>query len=107
MITEIVYFKLQADVDVPTLQERYESTAAKWAQNPDLLHKWYFYDAQTHEGGGVYVWRTREAAERWHGDEYKAMVERVYGHPPAIRMLDTLAHVDAVRGRYRIVDRTN
>ncbi|WP_322086900.1 YdhR family protein [Burkholderia sp. BCC1999] len=103
MITEIVFFKLQPDVDVATLKMRYESTAAKWAQNPDLLHKWYFYDAATHEGGGVYVWRTREAAARWHGDEYKTMVERVYGHPPVIRVLDTLAHVDATQGRYEIV----
>ncbi|MCA3643189.1 MAG: hypothetical protein IOC63_15265, partial [Methylobacterium sp.] len=51
----------------------------------------------------VYVWRTREAAAHWHGDEYKAMVERVYGHPPVIRVLDTLAHVDATQGRYEIV----
>ncbi len=103
MITEIVFFKLRPDVDLPTLRDRYEATAVNWALNPDLLHKWYFYDAATHEGGGVYVWRTREAAAHWHGDEYKAMVERVYGFPPVIRVLDTIAHVDATQGRYEIV----
>ncbi|WP_323122686.1 YdhR family protein [Burkholderia alba] len=106
MITEIVFFKLMPDVDLRTLVERYETTAVKWANNPDLLHKWYHYDEATHEGGGVYIWRTREAAARWHDAEYKAMVERVYGHPPVIRVLDTLVHVDAGQKRYEIVDKT-
>ncbi|KVG72047.1 hypothetical protein WJ33_19175 [Burkholderia ubonensis] len=106
MITELIFFKLEPDVDIATLLERYETTAATWAQNPDLLHKWYFYDEAAREGGGVYIWRTREAAARWHGAEYRAMVERVYGHPPEIRVLDTLIHVDAERQKYEIVGKT-
>ena len=102
MITEIVFFKLKPDVDIPTLLARYERTAVKWAENPDLLQKWYFHDAATREGGGVYIWRSREAAERWHGAEDKAMVEQVYGYPPEIRVLDTLGHVDATRKTYEM-----
>jgi hypothetical protein len=83
-----------------SLLKRYESTAIKWAQNPDLLHKWYFYDETTHEGGGVYIWRTRAAAAHWHGVEYRAMIERLYGYPPEIRVLDTLLHVDATQQKY-------
>ncbi|MBN3815400.1 hypothetical protein G3N57_01715 [Paraburkholderia sp. Se-20369] len=51
MITEIIFFKPRPDIDVPGLVERYERTAGKWAQNPGLLHKWYFYDEATREGG--------------------------------------------------------
>lgn len=103
MVTEIIFFKLAPDVDHRTLMERYLSTAGKWAQNPDLVQKYYYYDAATHEGGGVYIWRSREAAAHWHGDEYKAMVEKVYGHPPVIRVLDALIHVDATQNKYEVI----
>ncbi len=103
VVTEIVFFKLRPDIDLPTLLGHYEKAAIKWSTNPDLLHKWYYYDDATHEGGGVYVWRTREAAARWHDDEYKAMVEKVYGHPPVIRVLDTVLHVDATKQQYEII----
>ncbi|MGS0894032.1 hypothetical protein ACVBGC_16065 [Burkholderia stagnalis] len=43
---------------------------------------------------------------RRHGAEYKAMVERVDDHPAAIRMLDTLAHVDATQRNYEILGKT-
>jgi hypothetical protein len=105
MITEIVSFKLAKDIDIPSLLERFKSTAVKWAQNPDLLHKWYFYDEATHEGGGVYIWRTREAAAHWHGAEFKAAIEKLYGHPPVIRVLDTLIHVDATQKMYEVVSK--
>ncbi|WGS54158.1 YdhR family protein [Paraburkholderia sp. D15] len=103
MITEIIFFKLTPDVDHQTLMERYLSTAVKWAHNPDLIQKYYYYDAATHEGGGVYIWRTREAAARWHDDQYKAMVEKIYGHPPVIRVLDALIHVDATQNKYEVI----
>lgn len=104
MITEIVFFKLAKGIDQPSLLKRYESTTVKWSQNPDLLHKWYFYDQITHEGGGVYIWRTREAAAHWHGVEYKAMIEKLYRRPPEIRVLDTLVHVDTAQKKYDVIE---
>ena len=96
MIAEIVFFDLSPGLDVQDLMVKYKASAQKWADNPDLLHKWYFHDPVSNEGGGVYIWRDEEAALRWHGPEYLAMIERTYGHPPRIRRLPTLLHVDAL-----------
>ena len=50
------------------------------------------------------ICRRRIDRDFWHGDEYKAMVERVYGHPPVIRVLDSVAHVDATQDGTRSSD---
>lgn len=103
MITELVHFKLKRELTIESLIDAYKTTAEKWAKNPDLVQKWYFYDPVTHEGGGVYIWRDREAAARWHGPEYRAIVEKLYGYPPDIRILDALIHVDVGRQSYEVL----
>ena len=77
----------------------YRKTAAdRWVSNPDLIEKYYFFDEETHLGGGVYIWPTREAAQRWHGKDYVAMVEATYGAPPRFQILDAVIRVVPARG---------
>jgi hypothetical protein len=70
-----------------------------------LIEKYYFFDEERSLGGGVYIWKTREAAARWHGPEYVAMIEKVYGSSPRIQILDALIRVDAVRGEVNHFER--
>lgn len=49
----------------------------------------------------MYVWPTREAALRAHGEEYVRWVKSVYGAPPRMQILDALLHVDPPGGRTR------
>ena len=46
-----------------------------------------------------YFWPDREAAHRWHGREYEAMIEQTYGTRPRIQIFDALLYVDARTGR--------
>lgn len=71
----------------------YHGTAAGWAVNPDLIGKTYVFDDATCTGGGLYVWRSREAAARWHGDDYRRMIKERYGSEPRIRLADALLEV--------------
>jgi len=98
MITEIVFFDLPRGTDRAAAMALYRQSAEKWLANPDLVEKFYFFDAARCTGGGVYVWRSREAAARWHGEDYRVMVRSLYGSEPRIQILDTLIRVDPVGG---------
>lgn len=93
MIVELVLFDLPAGATRATAMALYEKTAARWTENPDLIEKYYYFDPETGEGGGVYVWPDRAAAERWHGPDYRKMIADTYGASPRIRLLDALMHV--------------
>jgi hypothetical protein len=93
MIIETALFKLRKGVDRNQVMALYAKTAASWAANPDLIEKYYYFDPTTGEGGGVYFWPDRAAAEKWHGADYRRMVVDTYGSEPRIRIFDALMHV--------------
>jgi hypothetical protein len=51
MIAEVVTFPLSADVDRNSAIALYRKTSAKWAENPDLIRKYYIFDEARHRGG--------------------------------------------------------
>jgi hypothetical protein len=93
MIIETTLIKLRKGVDRNDVMALYEKTAANWAANPDLIEKYYYFDPTTGEGGGVYFWPDRAAAEKWHGADYRRMVADIYGSEPRIRIFDALMHI--------------
>jgi hypothetical protein len=101
MITEIVFFDLPAGISRAEALALYRQTAGGWLTNPDLIEKYYFFDEERHLGGGIYIWRSREAALRWHGEDYVQRVRALYGSLPRMQILDALLHVDPIGGRMR------
>jgi len=70
MITEIVTFKLPDGSVREDVFANFEKTAAIWGDNPDLIRKNYLYDAQAGVAGGVYLWKEKAHAQKWHGAEF-------------------------------------
>jgi len=99
MVIEIVLFDLPKGTPRAEAMSLYHQSARQWIANPDLVQKYYFFDEERSLGGGVYVWRDRAAAERWHGEDYRHMVMARYGAPPRIQILDAMLHVDPAAGR--------
>lgn len=103
MIIEIVQFDLPPGTNRAKAIELYRRSAAAWVKNKDLVQKYYFHDEAPCRGGGVCVWTSREAAQRWHGEDYRDTVRRIYGSVPRIEILDALLHVDTVRGMVSVL----
>ena len=99
MITEIVFFNLPEGMSREELMTLYMSTAEAWSKNEDLVEKHYFYDADQHRGGGVYVWKSKEAMRTWHGEEYKSRIKAIYGCEPEMSYFDSLIHVNNLQGK--------
>jgi hypothetical protein len=98
MITDIVFIDLPPGISRAKLMELYNRTAPKWATNEDLIEKYYFFDEENSLGGGIYIWKTRAAQQRWHGPGYQEMVREMYGAPPRIQVLEAMIRVDATTG---------
>jgi hypothetical protein len=94
MIIAVVAFELPPGSQRADAIALYQGSAPAWAGNPDLLEKHYFFDADTGRGGGVYHWRSRDAARRWLGDDYVRMIRERYRTVPRIEMFEAVLHVD-------------
>ena len=98
MITEIVFFNLPKGITRDELMSKYMSTAEAWSKNEDLVEKYYFYDSEQNRGGGVYIWKSKEVMNKWHGDEYKSRIKEIYGSEPQIMFFDSLVHINNLQG---------
>ncbi|MBR0800551.1 hypothetical protein JQ615_34830 [Bradyrhizobium jicamae] len=97
MIVEIVRFDLPPGTTRDDAMALYEQSAPGWLDNPDLVEKYYLFDAQRCEGGGIYIWRSRAAIDRWHGTDYIRMVAARYGSAPRIEIMEAVMHLDPAR----------
>ena len=61
----------------------------KGGYSPDLIRKTYLLDLETRRGGGVYLWRSREAAAEAHGAAFRARINAAFGAEPAISVFET------------------
>lgn len=99
MITAIVRFKLPPTVKLTDAAEMFKGTAPKYRQLPGLVRKYYLYNGDAGIGGGVYLWESREAAERVYTTEWKQTLAQRYGAEPEITFFDTPVVVDNAIGK--------
>ena len=98
MITEIVTFSLPEGMSREEVIALYEKSAPVWGENPDLLRKNYLVDLENGIAGGVYLWKDRAQAEKWHGPEFREKIKAIYGAEPESRFFETPIVVDNVAG---------
>lgn len=99
MITEIVVFDLPDGMSREDVVANYRRSAPNWRANPDLIRKNYLYDATARKAGGVYLWRSMEAARRARDAAWLERVRRTYGSEPVIQYFTTPLIVDNALGR--------
>lgn len=93
MITAIVKFQLPQDVTLEAATEKFEKTAPNYEGLSGLVRKYYLF-GEGAVAGGVYLWESREAADRQYTDEWKNMIAKVYGAAPEISYYETPVIVD-------------
>lgn len=94
MITVIVEFKLPQRLSVAQAQETFMSTAPKYKGMAGLIRKYYFLSEDGSKAGGIYLWATREDADRVYTQEWKAFVRGKYGTDPSLTFLACPVVVD-------------
>ena len=94
MITVMVEFKLPHAISRDQAKETFLSTAPKYAAIDGLIRKYYFLSEDGCKAGGIYLWTSREAADRIYTDDWKAFVRGKYGSDPSLTYLECPVVVD-------------
>lgn len=98
MITALIQFKLPKPVTRAQAQETFLSTAPKYQGIPGLIRKYYLLSLDGGTGAGVYLWKSREEAERLYTAEWKKFILDKYGSEPTVTYFESPVIVDNLTG---------
>ena len=94
MITALVQFKLPEPLSLDQAQEIFSSTAPKYKDLQGLVRKYYLLSEDGGTAGGVYLWESREDAERLYTDDWKKFILEKYGTEPSVAYFASPVIVD-------------
>ena len=96
MITALVQFRLPQPITREKAKDVFLGSAPKYRETPGLLRKYYVLSQDGGTADGVYLWRSREDAERLYTDEWKNVVRERYGAAPTTTFFESPVVVDNV-----------
>ena len=96
MITVIARFTFPHRIPIEKAREAALSTASRYRGVPGLIRKYYTLAADGMSGGGIYLWKSSEDADRMYNDVWRAFVRARYGCEPTLTYLETPVVVDNV-----------
>ncbi|MEZ5907694.1 MAG: monooxygenase [Hyphomicrobiaceae bacterium] len=99
MITEIITFAIPDGMTRDDVIANYRRSAPTWRANPELIRKNYLFDAETRRAGGVYLWRSMEAAKSARGAAWFERVRSTYGSEPTVQYFETPLVADNALGQ--------
>lgn len=59
-----------------------------------LIRKYYVLTEDEKKGGGIYLWDSREKAEQFYNEEWKARIKELFGETPMLEYLDCSIVID-------------
>jgi hypothetical protein len=98
MIATVVQFQMSTPITLEDATRRFESSAPKYQNLPGLIRKYYIRSEDGRAVGGIYLWQSRQAAEKVYSGEWLARVEKLYGAKPTITWFDSPVVVDNLMG---------
>jgi len=102
MITALVQFKLPQPLTREKAREIFSGTAPKYRAIQGLIRKYYVLSQDGGTAGGVYLWNSREDAERLYTDEWKKFILDKYGALPSVTYFESPVVVDNATGEILI-----
>ncbi|MEZ0307783.1 MAG: YdhR family protein [Ramlibacter sp.] len=94
MITTITTFRLPKPITREEASKIFQSTAPKYRDVPGLVRKVYILSEDGGTAGGLYLWKTRAAAEAMYTDSWRAFVREKYNTDPTVTYFDSPVVVD-------------
>jgi hypothetical protein len=98
VIVELVTFRATPRADWDAILAEARATIPRWRANPQLVRKHYLLGEDGTECAGLYVWRTRAAAEAAHDAAWRRAMEQRTGAAPVIRYFDLQMLLDNEAG---------
>lgn len=100
MITAIVQFDLPPEIDRSKAAQTFQSLAPIYQKMDGLIHK-YFCFSEEGKGAGIYLWESRQAADKVYAGVWRDRIKELYGVDPEIQFYEPLLIVDNALGEIR------
>jgi Putative mono-oxygenase ydhR len=98
MITAIVQFELKSQKTVEEAAAMFESSAPKYVNLKGLIRKYYIISQDGTTAGGVYLWKSIDAANQVYSGEWRERVTKLYGSEPSVTFFHSPVIVDNLTG---------
>ena len=99
MITAIVTARIPKGMTYEKYLENTNRIAPRFRQIPGLIRKNFLFSEAQGLGGGVYLWESREDADRCYAGVWRENFVKAFGVQPNIAFFDTPVVVDNVAGK--------
>ena len=96
MITVIAQFKLPQPITLEVARQTFLSTAPNYKDLPGLIRKYYILSQDGGTAGGIYLWNSKEDAERLYTQEWKSFVREKYGTDASLTYCECPVGVDNI-----------
>lgn len=94
MITTIIQFPLTKIMTREEARVIFLESAPRYRAITGLIRKYYLLSESAMTAGGVYLWRSRDDAERFFTADWAAYISKKYGAAPVVTFFDSPVVVD-------------
>ena len=94
MITELVTWRLPDSMSKDEVTAKFRASVPAWQGRAELMHKAFLFDEATRRVGGVYLWKTIEAAKEAHGPTFQERIRTNFGATPEFQYYETPIVID-------------
>ncbi len=98
MITALVQFKLPSPISREKAAELFQASAPNYRNMAGLIRKYYLLSEDGGTAGGVYLWESKQDADKIYTAEWRQMIKQRYGAEPSITYFQSPVIVDNVTG---------
>lgn len=94
MITVLVQFKLPNSVSREQVETAFSEVSTLFYGVPGLIRIYFLLSEDGQTAGGLYLWNSRDDADRFYTDHFKRTILKRYGSEPSITYFDSPVIVD-------------
>lgn len=92
-VAVLVAIPVPAGMPRAQLEGLFKASVPDYAKLPGLVRKYYTI-GDDGRAGGIYLWSSREAAQAWYSDAWKAGVQKRWGAPASVSYFDVPVAID-------------
>jgi hypothetical protein len=97
-VTVVVGIAIPEHISVDEINAAFQKSIPTYQSVQGLVRKYYLKSEDGNTAGGVYLFESREAAEKLFNEEWRASVKKRYGAEPEVRYFETPIVVDNLSG---------
>lgn len=99
MITAIVQFKLPDSMTCEEAEMFFSHIAPMFHEIPGLLRKYFLLAEDGKTAGGVYLWKSRQDADRFYTVNFRHSIAERFGSEPRVTYFESPVVVDNLEGK--------